>query len=94
MIDRVLHSQNPKLTSARWRPADLDVAPIRVHMVPINRHLAKRLGRFASVLTGAHVSDPSPKSINRRGVYVYVVSEGRYSLKWFNSQKGFGFIQL
>jgi hypothetical protein len=27
--------------------------------------LAGRLGRFASLLTGAHVSDTSPKSTNR-----------------------------
>jgi CspA family cold shock protein len=64
------------------------------------------LGRFASSPTGAHVSDlfsqidqrakgadPSaPKS------YVYVVSERTSSMntgivKWFNNQKGFGFIQ-
>jgi len=30
-----------------------------------HRYLAERLGRFASFLTGAHVSDTSPKSTNR-----------------------------
>ena len=82
MIDRVLHSQAPKPTSARQTPANLDFAPIRVHMVLIDTW-PNDLGRFASVLTGAHVSDPfskidqptkgtdhsAPKS------YVYVVSE-------------------
>jgi CspA family cold shock protein len=65
------------------------------------------LGRFASLLTGAHVSDPFSKidqptngaDPSAPGSYVYVVSERTFSVntgivKWFNSQKGFGFIQL
>jgi cold shock protein len=67
--------------------------------------LAERLG-FASLLTGAHVSDLSPKSTNREKgresscakSYVYTVREkdicmNTGTVKWFNSQKGFGFIQ-
>ena len=55
-----LHSQVPKRSSARRRPADLDAAPIRVHIVPIDCW-PNDLGRFASSLTGAHVSDPFSK---------------------------------
>ena len=105
MIDRVLHSRDPKRTSARQAPGDLDFAPIRVHIVLIDTW-PNDLGRFASSLTGAHVSDPFSK-IDRptKGAdplapksYVYVVSERTFSVntgtvKWFNNQKGFGFIQ-
>jgi hypothetical protein len=84
LIERVLHGpkQDPRRTSARRRPADLDAAAIRVHMELIDTW-PNDLGRFASLLTGAHVSDPfskidqptngadssAPKS------YVYVVSD-------------------
>jgi cold shock protein len=64
------------------------------------------LGRFASSQTGAHVSDHLlQKSINRQSAdpsalrsYVYVVNERIFPVntgivKWFNNQKGFGFIQ-
>jgi cold shock protein len=64
------------------------------------------LGRFALLLTGAHVSDPFSKidqpmksaDPSAPESYVYIVSERIFSVntgtvKWFNSQKGFGFIQ-
>ena len=63
------------------RPADLDFAPIRVHTVLIDTW-PNDLGRFASSLTGAHVSDPFPKidqptkaaDPSAPESYVYVVS--------------------
>jgi CspA family cold shock protein len=87
------------------RPVDLDFAPIRVHIAVIDTW-PNDLGRFVSSQTGAYVSDPLlQKSINRQSAdlsalrsYVYVVNE-RISpvntgiVKWFNNQKGFGFIQ-
>jgi CspA family cold shock protein len=90
---------------ARSRPVDLDVAPIRVHIVPIDTW-PNDLGRFASLLTGVHVSEPFSKIDQPTKVadpsapksYVHLVSERTFAVstgtvKWFNSQKGFGFIQ-
>lgn len=68
-----------------------------------DRHLAERLGRFAS--KGVHVSDPFSKidkptkvpfprclriscTLSAKG---HLVTNG--TVKWFNNQKGFGFIQ-
>jgi CspA family cold shock protein len=67
--------------------------------------LAEQVGRFASLLTGAHVSDFSPKStirdngreFARQVPFVYRQQQDIFmstgTVKWFNSQKGFGFIQ-
>ncbi len=85
--------------------AGLDIALFRAHMTLIDTW-PNDLGRFASLLTGAHVSDPFSK--NRLidedtdpsvlESCEYAVSERTSSMnkgivKWFNSQKGFGFIQ-
>jgi cold shock protein len=66
--------------------------------------LAERLGRFALSLTGAHVSEilqidklgrrtqhcvPAP--VRMPSVKGNFMNTG--TVKWFNSQKGFGFIQ-
>ena len=62
------------------------------------------LGRFASLMPGAHVSDPFPKkSINRQTALTLRrpglactrkdIPMNKGTVKWFNSQKGFGFIQ-
>jgi hypothetical protein len=60
LIDRVLTQPSAKAdigkAEARRRRADLDSAPILVHMVLIDCW-PNDLGRFASSLTGAHVSD-------------------------------------
>jgi|GEM_PF-6600348 len=40
--------------------AGLDIAPIRAHIALIDTW-PNDLGRFASLLTGAHVSDPFSK---------------------------------
>jgi CspA family cold shock protein len=68
--------------------------------------LAGQLGRFASSLTGAHVSDflskiDEPGKWSRNLVpksHVHTVSERKISMntgtvKFYNDQKGFGFIQ-
>jgi hypothetical protein len=77
----VSYSRYPKRISARRRPADLDFTPIRVHIVVIDTW-PNDLGRFASSLTGAHVSDPFSKIDEPRKAadpsasesHVYVVS--------------------
>ena len=82
----------------------LEIASFRLHIDHID--LAERLGRFASLPTGAHVSDLSQKSTNREtaaqtrvpDLNVYTrsrkdISMNTGTVKWFNSQKGFGFIQ-
>jgi cold shock protein len=58
-----------------------------------------------SALAGAHASDTSPKSTNRNlaansraAFHVHICRERNISMntgivKWFNNQKGFGFIQ-
>jgi CspA family cold shock protein len=65
--------------------------------------LAGRLGRFASHAAEAHVSDPLPKIDEpsrpriRAPAHIYVLTKGRPmntgTVKWFNEQKGYGFIQ-
>jgi hypothetical protein len=53
--------QDPKADIGQGKGlANLDVTPIRVHMVPIDTW-PNDLGRFALLLTGAHVSDPFSK---------------------------------
>jgi hypothetical protein len=68
-----------------------------------NRYLAERLGRFR--LTGVHVSDTSLKSNirdearegSRTAPACASSAKGQQmstgTVKWFNMQKGFGFIQ-
>jgi cold shock protein len=67
--------------------------------------LAERLGRFASLTCGAQVTETSPKSTNREMAAIFArhipflcsqvkglpVTKG--TVKWFNTQKGFGFIE-
>ncbi len=68
--------------------------------------MAGQLGRFASSLSGAHVSDFLSKIDNRKlgreksraKSNVHTVSEKDYpmtlgTVKFYNDQKGFGFIQ-
>ncbi len=67
--------------SARRRLIDLDFVPIPVHIVQIDTW-PNDLGRFASFLTGVHVSDPFSKidqptkvaDLSAPESYVYVIS--------------------
>ena len=88
------------------RPNGLEEVPIKPYVTAVIRYLAERLGRSASLLTSEHVSDTSPKSTNRDNgaenfarlvlcatSSVKEVAMNKGTVKWFNSQKGFGFIQ-
>jgi CspA family cold shock protein len=67
--------------------------------------LAGQLGRFASFMTGAHVSElfqnrqiaRAAANFLRPNAHVPTVNEETFmttgTVKWFNAQKGFGFIQ-
>jgi CspA family cold shock protein len=66
--------------------------------------LAERLGRFASLQTGAHASDDFSKhrrmDFGRKCLgFACVLSLAKEipmamgTVKWFNTQKGYGFIQ-
>jgi CspA family cold shock protein len=90
----------------RTRRLGLEIADIRPHLASIDRW-PNELGRFASLPTGAHVSGiSSPKSISRNNggetsyakSHVHTLKRKGFFMstgivKWFNNQKGFGFIQ-
>jgi cold shock protein len=86
-------------TSFAWR---LEVTSMGVYMSR-HRSLAERLGRFALFSWPAHVSEASPKIETGRRPQEHCepasirqwkgnpMNTG--TVKWFNNQKGFGFIQ-
>lgn len=82
-FERSSKRQDPKSDIAQGKgPANLDATPICVHIVLIDTW-PNDLGRFALLLTGAHVSDPFSKiDESTMGAdpsapesYVYAVSE-------------------